>query len=158
VEFHQLWRSCLVCFRYLSKDGSSKVPCGGIGLISSRILVEGPIVKDKGAFFYWRTQFICPSILKLSEEQKNNAAYFYDLNTKINYKFDANNSVYLSGYFGRDVFSLNNSFTNIYGNTTLNLRWNHLYSDKLFSNLSLIYSDYYYGLNIDFVGFQWDSE
>jgi hypothetical protein len=65
--------------------------------------------------------------------------------------------VYLSGYFGRDVFSLNNSFTNIC-NATLNLRWNHLYSDKLFSNLSLIYSDYYYGLNIDFVGFQWDSE
>jgi hypothetical protein len=85
-------------------------------------------------------------IFKIIRRTKNNAAYFYDLNTKINYKFDANNSVYLSGYFGRDVFSLNNSFT-IYGNTTLNLRWNHLYSDKLFSNLSLIYSDYYYGLN-----------
>jgi hypothetical protein len=87
-----------------------------------------------------------PIYFKIIRRTKNNAAYFYDLNTKINYKFDANNSVY-SGYFGRDVFSLNNSFTNIYGNTTLNLRWNHLYSDKLFSNLSLIYSDYYYGLN-----------
>jgi hypothetical protein len=65
--------------------------------------------------------------------------------------------LYLSGYFGRDVFSLNKSFTNIYGNATLNLRWNHLFSDKLFSNLSLIYSDYYYGLDLDFVGFKWDS-
>jgi hypothetical protein len=63
----------------------------------------------------------------------------------------------LSGYFGRDVFSLNKSFTNTYGNSTLNLRWNHLFSDKLFSNLSLIYSDYYYGLDLDFVGFKWDS-
>jgi hypothetical protein len=55
------------------------------------------------------------------------------------------------------VFSLNQSFTNTYGNSTLNLRWNHLFSDKLFSNLSAIYSDYYYGLNLDFVGFNWDS-
>jgi hypothetical protein len=141
------------------KDGNSKAfhANGGIGLISSRILLEGPIVKDKGAFLIGGRSSYAHLFLKLSEEQKNNAAYFYDLNMKLNYKFDANNSVYLSGYFGRDVFSLNNSFTNIYGNTTLNLRWNHLYSDKLFSNLSLIYSDYYYGLNLDFVGFQWDS-
>jgi hypothetical protein len=62
--------------------------------------------------FNWGRSSYAHLFLKLSEEQ-NNAAYFYDLNTKINYKFDANNSVYLSGYFGRDVFSLNNSFTNI---------------------------------------------
>jgi hypothetical protein len=124
-------------------------------LISSRILVEGPIVKDKGAFFNWGRSSYAHLFLKLSEEQKNNAAYFYDLNTKINYKFDANNSVYLSGYFGRDVFSLNNSFTNIYGNATLNLRWNHLYSDKLFSNFSNI--QWLLLRTIDFVGFQWDS-
>jgi hypothetical protein len=109
VEFCQLWWSCSLF--YLSKDGSSKeFHVNGIGLISSRILVEGPIVKDKGAFFNWRTQFICPSIFKIIRT-KNNAAYFYDLNTKINYKFDANSVTY--GYFGRDVFSLNNSFTNI---------------------------------------------
>jgi hypothetical protein len=65
--------------------------------------------------------------------------------------------LYLSGYFGRDVFSLNNSFVNTYGNTVFNLRWNHLFSDKLFSNASMIYSDYYYGLTLDFVGFDWDS-
>jgi hypothetical protein len=65
--------------------------------------------------------------------------------------------LYVSGYFGRDVFNLAGSFTNIYGNATSNLRWNHLFSDKLFSNLSLIYSDYYYGLQLDFVGFKYDS-
>jgi hypothetical protein len=75
----------------------------------------------------------------------------------LSYKLDPNNNLFLSGYFGRDVFSLNKSFTNIYGNSILNLRWNHLFSDKLFSNLSLIYSDYYYGLDLDFVGFKWDS-
>ena len=65
--------------------------------------------------------------------------------------------IYLSGYFGRDVFQLNDSFVNTYGNAVINFRWNHLYSDKLFSNLSMIYSDYYYGLRLDFVGFNWDS-
>ncbi|RTY82356.1 TonB-dependent receptor [Flavobacterium sp. ZB4P23] len=141
------------------KDGNSKNfhINGGIGLISSRILAEGPLVKDKGSFLIGGRSSYAHLFLKLSEKQKNNSAYFYDLNTKLSYKLDANNSLYLSGYFGRDVFSLNKSFTNIYGNTTLNLRWNHLFSEKLFSNLSLIYSDYYYGLDLDFVGFKWDS-
>ena len=141
------------------KDGNSKGfhLNGGIGLISSRILAEGPLVKDKGSFLIGGRSSYAHLFLKLSEEQKNNSAYFYDLNTKLSYKLDTNNSLYLSGYFGRDVFSLNKSFTNIYGNATLNLRWNHLFSEKLFSNLSLIYSDYYYGLDLDFVGFKWDS-
>ncbi|RKS13659.1 TonB-dependent receptor [Flavobacterium sp. 120] len=141
------------------KDGNSKGfhVNGGIGLISSRILAEGPLVKDKGSFLIGGRSSYAHLFLKLSEEQKNNSAYFYDLNTKLSYKLDANNSLYLSGYFGRDVFSLNKSFTNIYGNATLNLRWNHLFSERLFSNLSLIYSDYYYGLDLDFVGFKWDS-
>ena len=141
------------------KDGNSKSfhVNGGIGLITSRILAEGPIVKDKGSFLVGGRASYVHLFLKLSEEQKDNAAYFYDLNTKLSYKLNPNNNLYLSGYFGRDVFSLNKRFTNIYGNTTLNLRWNHLFSDKLFSNLSLIYSDYYYGLDLDFVGFKWDS-
>ena len=141
------------------KDGNSKDfhVNGGIGLISSRILAEGPLVKDKGSFLIGGRSSYAHLFLKLSEEQKDNAAYFYDLNTKLSYKLNPNNSLYLSGYFGRDVFSLRNSFTNIYGNTTVNLRWNHLFSEKLFSNLSLIYSDYYYGLDLDFVGFKWDS-
>ncbi|WP_291101376.1 MULTISPECIES: TonB-dependent receptor [unclassified Flavobacterium] len=141
------------------KDGSSKEfhVNGGIGLISSRILAEGPIVKDKSSFLIAARRSYADLFLKLSEKQKNNAAYFYDLNTKLSYKLNPNNNLYLSGYFGQDVFSLNKSFTNTYGNSTLNLRWNHLFSGKLFSNLSLIYSDYYYGLDLDFVGFKWDS-
>ena len=141
------------------KDGNSKEfhVNGGIGLISSRILAEGPLVKDKGSFLIGGRSSYAHLFLKLSEEQKDNSAYFYDLNTKLSYKLDPNNSLFLSGYFGRDVFSLKDSFTNIYGNTTVNLRWNHLFSEKLFSNLSLIYSDYYYGLDLDFIGFKWDS-
>lgn len=141
------------------KDGNSKEfhMNGGIGLISSRLLAEGPIIKDKGSFLIAGRASYAHLFLKFSKEDKDNSAYFYDLNTKLSYKLNENNSLYLSGYFGRDVFSLNKSFTNTYGNSILNLRWNHLYSDKLFANLSLIYSDYYYGLDLDFVGFNWDS-
>ncbi len=141
------------------KDGNSKSyhTSGGIGLISSRLLVEGPIVKNKGSFLVGGRGSYAHLFLKLSEELKNNSVYFYDLNAKSNYKLNQNNNLYLSGYFGRDFFKLNRSFSNTYGNATLNLRWNHLFSDKLFSNLSLIYSDYYYGLKIQDIGFTWDS-
>lgn len=141
------------------KDGNSKEfhVNGGIGLISSRILAEGPFVKNKGSFLIGGRASYAHLFLKLSEGQKGNAAYFYDLNTKLNYKLNNNNSLFFSGYFGRDVFSLNKVFTNIYGNSILNLRWNHLYSDKLFANFSLIYSDYFYELTLDFVGFKWNS-
>ncbi len=141
------------------KDGNSKEfhLSGGIGLISSRFLAEGPIVKNKGSFLVAGRTSYAHLFLKLSEDQKNNAAYFYDLNTKLSYKLSENNSLFLSGYFGRDVFKLNEIFMNTYGNSTLNLRWSHLYSDKLFANLSLIYSDYYYGLDLNFVGFKWNS-
>ena len=139
------------------KDGNSKSfhMNGGIGLISSRILAEGPIVKDKGSFLIGGRASYGHLFLKVANN--DNSAYFYDLNTKLNYKIDNDNSLYLSGYFGRDVFKLDGSFTNTYGNSTLNLRWNHLFTDKLFSNLSLIYSDYYYGLQLDFIGFKYDS-
>lgn len=128
---------------------------GGIGLISSRILAEGPIVKDKGSFIFAGRASYAHLFLKLVDNP--NLAYFYDLNTKLSYSINDKNNVYLSGYFGRDVFQLNNSFINTYGNAIINLRWNHLFSDKLFSNMSLIYSDYYYGLKLDFIGFNWDS-
>lgn len=139
------------------KDGNSNSfhMNGGIGLISSRLLAEGPIVKNKGSFLIGGRASYAHLFLKLSNNK--NSAYFYDLNTKMNYKVSKNDNLYLSGYFGRDVFSINQSFVNTYGNSTLNLRWNHLYSDKMFSNLSIIYSDYYYGLSLDFVGFNWDS-
>lgn len=139
------------------KEGNSKEfeMNGGIGLISSRLLAEGPLKKDKGSFLVAGRSSYAHLFLKLADNE--NSAYFYDLNTKLSYKLNENNNVYLSGYFGRDVFSISESFINTYGNSVFNLRWNHLINDKLFSNLSMIYSDYYYGLEIDFVGFIWDS-
>ena len=128
---------------------------GGIGLISSRLLAEGPIQKEKSSFLFAGRSSYAHLFLKLSDNE--NSAYFYDLNTKLNYKINDKNNLFLSGYFGRDVFEIAKSFTNTYGNTTLNVRWNHLFSDKIFSNLSFIYSDYYYGLNLNFIGFKWDS-
>lgn len=141
------------------KDGNSNKFSinGGVGVIASRLLAEGPIVKYKGSFLVAGRATYAHLFLKLSEDQKDNVAYFYDFNAKVNYKFNENNNVHLSGYFGRDVVGISNSFTNTYGNSVFNLRWNHLFSDKLFSNLSLIYSDYYYGLSINNFGFQWDS-
>lgn len=139
------------------KEGNSKKfgMTGGIGLISSRILAEGPIVKDKGSFLVAGRSSYAHLFLKLADN--NNSAYFYDLNTKLNYKLNENNNLFLSGYFGRDVFSLNDQFINTYGNSVLNVRWNHLFNNKLFSNASFIYSDYYYGLTLDFIGFNWES-
>ncbi|TVZ51820.1 TonB-dependent receptor [Dokdonia sp. Hel_I_53] len=139
------------------KEGNSKKfkVNGGIGAVSSRLLVEGPIVKDKAAFLLGGRASYAHLFLPLFNI--DNSAYFYDLNTKINYNINDNNSLYLSGYFGRDLFSVQESFKNVYGNAVGNLRWNHIFSDKLFSNASLIYSDYYYGLDLDFVGFEWNS-
>ena len=128
---------------------------GGIGLISSRLLAEGPLVKDKGSFIVAARTSYAHLFLKLTDNE--NSASFYDLNAKLNYKFNDNNSLFLSGYFGRDFFNISDQFENTYGNSTFNLRWNHLFSDKLFSNLSLIFSDYYYGLTLTNVGFNWQS-
>ncbi len=128
---------------------------GGIGLISSRLLLEGPIVKDRGSFLIGGRTSYAHLFLKLANN--DNSASFYDLNTKLSYKLNDNNNLYLSGYFGRDLFNISSNFDNTYGNTLFNLRWNHLYNDKLFSNMSFIYSDYYYGLTLDFIGFKWDS-
>jgi hypothetical protein len=128
---------------------------GGIGLISSRLLAEGPIVKERGSFLVAGRSSYAHLFLKLTDNK--NSAYFYDLNTKLSYKINDNNNVYLSGYFGRDVFDISKNFNNVYGNAVINLRWNHLFSDKLFSNASMIYSDYYYGLQLDYIGFNWDS-
>ena len=139
------------------KEGNSKnfKVSGGIGAVASRLLVEGPIKKDEAAFLVGGRGSYAHLFLPLFDIE--NTAYFYDLNTKINYKINDRNSLYLSGYFGRDYFGIQDSFINSYGNAVFNFRWNHNFSDKLFSNLSLIYSNYYYGLELDFVGFQWDS-
>ena len=139
------------------KEGNSKKHeiNGGIGLLASRLLAEGPIVKDKTSYLVAGRASYAHLFLKFTDNE--NSAYFYDLNTKISHKFNDKNRLYFSGYFGRDVFSIAESFENVYGNSVLNLRWNHLFNDKLFANTSLIYSDYYYGLTLDFVGFNWNS-
>lgn len=139
------------------KEGNSKTYGinGGIGLVSSRLLVEGPIVKDKGSFLFGGRSSYAHLFLPLFGN--NNVAYFYDLNTKLSYRINDNNSIFLSGYFGRDVFRISESFDNSYGNAVFNFRWNHLFSDKLFSNLSLIYSDYDYDLKLNFIEFDWNS-
>lgn len=128
---------------------------GGIGLVASRLLVEGPIEKEKSSFLFGGRSSYAHLFLPLFDI--NNSASFYDLNTKISFKLNQNNNIYFSGYFGRDRFSIEDSFVNFYGNAVFNFRWNHLFSQKLFSNLSLIYSDYDYGLELDFVGFEWNS-
>ncbi|PQJ82294.1 TonB-dependent receptor [Polaribacter glomeratus] len=139
------------------KEGNSKDfnLTGGIGLVSSRLLAEGPIVKEKSSFIVGGRASYAHLFLPLFNN--DNKAYFYDLNSKINYRFNENNNVFLSTYFGKDVFGISDNFVNKYGNTVVNLRWNHLFSDKIFSNLSAIYSDYFYGLVLDFVGFEWNS-
>lgn len=128
---------------------------GGVGLISSRLMAEGPVSGGRGSFLVAGRGSYGHLFLKLADNE--NSAYFYDLNTKLNYKLNDKNKLFLSGYFGRDVFDLNGVFVNTYGNSFGNLRWNHLFSDKLFSNLSLIYSDYYYGLKVTYFGLTWDS-
>lgn len=128
---------------------------GGIGLVSSRLLAEGPLKKDKGSFLLGGRSSYAHLFMPLFD--LDSKAYFYDLNTKLSYKVNPNNNVYLSGYFGRDVFQLSDSFKNSYGNAVVNFRWNHLFSAKLFSNLSLIYSNYDYNLDLNFVEFKWKS-
>jgi hypothetical protein len=139
------------------KEGNSKEfnINGGIGLVSSRLLIEGPIEKEKSSFVVAGRASYAHLFLPLFDN--DNKAYFYDLNGKFNYRINDKNNVFLSTYFGKDIFGVSDSFVNEYGNNVLNLRWNHLFSDKIFSNLSLIYSDYFYGLILDFVGFEWDS-
>lgn len=139
------------------KEGNSKdfKVTGGVGLVSSRLLIEGPLEKEKSSFLIGGRSSYAHIFLPLFDN--DNKAYFYDVNTKINYRFNDKNNLFLSTYFGKDVFGLSDNFVNDYGNTVVNLRWNHLFTDKLFSNLSLIYSDYFYGLILDFVGFEWDS-
>jgi TonB dependent receptor/CarboxypepD_reg-like domain/TonB-dependent Receptor Plug Domain len=124
---------------------------GGIGLISSRLNAEGPIVQDRGSFSISGRRTYADLFLKLSPDStvNNNSLYFYDLNVKANYKIDEKNHVYLSGYFGRDNLSFGNTFGIDYGNATGTARWNHVFSSRLFSNTSLISSKYSYKIRIN---------
>jgi hypothetical protein len=118
---------------------------GGIGIIASRLTIQGPIKKNRCSFIVSGRRTYADLFLPLSSNKtlQNNRLYFYDLNAKINYIIDDNNQIFLSGYFGRDVFS--NSFASMrWGNGTGTFRWNHIFTKKLFFNLSAVYSDYRY--------------
>ena len=134
------------------KDGNNKDfdVSGGVGLISSRLNIEGPIVKDKGSFIISGRRTYADAFLKLAPDSalKNNTLYFYDFNLKANYTLGKKDRLYLSGYFGRDVLGFGETFSTDWGNKTATLRWNHLISNKIFSNTSLIYSDYSYKIKI----------
>jgi CarboxypepD_reg-like domain/TonB dependent receptor/TonB-dependent Receptor Plug Domain len=134
-------------------DGNNRnyLVSGGIGLIASRLNVEGPIIKDEGSFIVSARRTYADLFLKLSRDTtvNRNKLYFYDLNAKANYKIDKNNRIYLSGYFGRDVLGFSNLFGIQWGNSTATARWNHIFHSRLFSNTSLIYSNYNYLINVN---------
>jgi len=134
------------------RDGNEKGydVSGGLGLISSRINIEGPIVKDKGSFLVSGRRTYADLFLKLSPDSSvsNNTLFFYDLNLKANYKLGKKDRLYLSGYFGRDKLAFGETFSTDWGNVTGTLRWNHQVSNRIFSNTSLIYSDYSYNIHI----------
>ena len=124
---------------------------GGIGLISSRLNVEGPIVKDKGSFTVSARRTYADMFLKLSKDTtlNQNSLYFYDLNAKANYRLSSKDRLYLSAYTGRDNFGFGSVFGIDYGNLTSTLRLNHVFNSRLFSNTSLIYSNYSYNIKIN---------
>lgn len=124
---------------------------GGIGIIASRVTIQGPIKKDTASFIVAarRTYIdvLMKPFIKESSPFKGSGYYFYDLNTKLNWRINENNSIFASGYFGRDVFSYNNAnsgfFVSIpWGNATTSIRWNHLFGPRLFLNTTLVFSDY----------------
>jgi hypothetical protein len=139
------------------RDGNKKEfsGTGGIGIVASRLLFEGPIIKEKASFLIGGRSSYAHLFLPLLDI--DNVAYFYDINAKVSFNLDDNNRLYMSSYFGRDVFNVNNLFGNTFGNSFVNVRWNHIFNEKWFSNASIIYSDYNYGLELEFVEFTFDS-
>ena len=124
---------------------------GGIGLIASRLSIQGPIKKDKSSFIVSARRTYVDAIAKpfisKSSQFYGSGYYFYDLNAKLNYKFNEKDRVYLSGYFGRDVFNFVNGRQSLnvkipWGNATGTLRWNHVFNNKLFANTTAVYNDY----------------
>ena len=132
------------------KEGNNQdyVVNGGIGLISSKVSVEGPLQKNKSSFILSGRRTYADMFLKATEKFKDNILYFYDLNAKANYQIDAKNKIYVSGYFGRDELGLGQEFGIDWGNKTGTIRWNRIISNKLFLNTSLIYSDYNYNVKL----------
>jgi hypothetical protein len=140
------------------KDGNLKKfqAEGGIGSISSRLSLQGPVIKDKASFIIsGRRTYIDALVkpfIKKGSQFDGSGYFFYDLNAKFNYKFSNKDRLYISGYFGRDVFNFVNNErefnTNIpWGNSTVTARWNHVFNKKLFVNTTLVYNDYDFALN-----------
>ncbi len=136
----------------IMKDGNKKKfsASGGIGLIASRLTVEGPLIKDKSSFILSGRRTYADVFLAFSNDEqiKDSRLYFYDLNTKINFKLSEKDRLFISGYFGRDKFGFGDDFGFDWGNATGTIRWNHVFGEKVFSNTSLIYSDYDYAFGI----------
>jgi len=134
------------------KDGNLKKfgISGGIGLISSRLAVEAPIAKEKGSFIISGRRSYLDLFLKLSSDEniKNTRLYFYDLNVKANYKLSDKDRIFVSGYFGRDDFGFGDQFSFDYGNATGTIRYNRIITDKLFSNTSVVYSNFNYQFTV----------
>jgi hypothetical protein len=147
------------------KEGNNKAyhASGGIGLISSRLTIEGPIKKDTGSFIIsGRRTYIdvlARPFAKPSSPLKHSGVYFYDMNAKANYRLSDKDRIFASGYFGRDVMTFQDSESEFklgvsWGNSTGVLRWNHLFSNKLFMNVSGIYSDYKFVFSAEQSGFE----
>ena len=132
------------------KEGNNKnyTYNGGLGLISSRLSIEGPIQADKSSFILSGRRTYADVFLKATEKFKDNILYFYDLNAKANYKIDDKNRIYFSGYFGQDELGLGSSFRINWGNKTGTIRWNRIVNNQLFLNTSFIYSDYSYNVGL----------
>ncbi len=130
----------------LKKFGMS----GGIGLISSRLTLEAPLVKDKGSFILSGRRSYADLFLKASNDPdiRNTTLYFYDLNAKGNYRISDKDRIFLSGYFGRDNFGFSDIFGFNWGNATGTVRWNHVINDKIFSNTSFVYSNFDYEFSV----------
>jgi hypothetical protein len=131
---------------------------GGLGLISAKINVEGPLQKDRSSFLVTGRRTYVDMFLKMSSDStvNRNSLYFYDLNTKMNYQLGEKDRLYLSGYFGKDVIGVGETFGIDWGNGTGTLRWNHIFNSKLFANTSLIFSNYKYRISIRSAGDDFD--
>ncbi|MFP4060888.1 MAG: TonB-dependent receptor [Bacteroidales bacterium] len=134
---------------------------GGIGSISSRFTLDGPVFNNKASFMISGRRTYADLMLPLAKDTmaQKSKVFFYDLNAKFNYKFDEKNRLFVSGYFGKDVNRFGDMFSMNYGNSTGTIRWNHVYNNNLFSNTTLIYSNFKYDLGVPqgSVGFRWVS-
>lgn len=143
-----------------TKDGNNRnfEVSGGIGTMASRLAVEGPIVKEKSSFIVSARRSYVDLILKAAGEK--NSVLFYDVNAKVNWKSNNQNRFFVAFYAGRDVFNFEQNFGFGWGNRTGTFRWNHLFNDRLFSNTSVIVSNFDYSLELrDAVqGFRWVSD